>query len=164
MVITLFLKSPGAPFMRSLIAHEWGWPQDRIAPPPTNSYPIPMEVSLTDDQKAFIKLAVADGRLRSEEEGVAQALALWEERERGRIAFLATLTDASVSLARGEGRELTDESPQELAKSVKERGQARLATELTPSFATLRGIMKSAYKNFGGAEAFHRRESVSWDE
>ena len=45
-----------------------------------------MEVTLTSDQQAFIKLAVADGRLRSEEEAVAEALALWEERERGRIA------------------------------------------------------------------------------
>ena len=53
-----------------------------------------MEVTLTADQQAFIKLAVADGRLRSEEEAVAEALALWEERERDRIAFLATLTDA----------------------------------------------------------------------
>jgi Arc/MetJ-type ribon-helix-helix transcriptional regulator len=69
-----------------------------------------MEVTLTSDQQAFIKLAVADGRLRSEEEAVAEALALWEERERGRIASL-----------------------QELAKSVKERGRARLATELARS-------------------------------
>ena len=63
-----------------------------------------MEVTLTSDQQAFIKLAVADGRLRSEEEAVAEALALWEERERGRIAFLATFTDARASLACGEGR------------------------------------------------------------
>jgi Arc/MetJ-type ribon-helix-helix transcriptional regulator len=89
-----------------------------------------MEVTLTPDQQAFIQLAVADGRLRSEEEAVAEALALWEERERNRIAFLATLTDARASLARGEGRELTEDSLQELAKSVKERGRARRATEL----------------------------------
>jgi len=92
-----------------------------------------MEVTLTPDQQAFIQLAVADGRLRSEEEAVAEALALWEERERNRIAFLATLTDARASLARGEGRELTEDSLQELAKSVKERGRARLATELARS-------------------------------
>jgi hypothetical protein len=31
------------------------------------------------------------------------------------------------------------------------------------SFLGLRGIMKSAYQKLGGAEAFHRRESESWD-
>jgi Arc/MetJ-type ribon-helix-helix transcriptional regulator len=92
-----------------------------------------MEVTLTSDQRAFVQLALADGRLRSEEEAVAEALALWEERERSRIAFLATLTDARASLTRGEGRELTEESLQELAKSVKERGRARLAIELARS-------------------------------
>jgi hypothetical protein len=30
-------------------------------------------------------------------------------------------------------------------------------------FLSLRGIMKSAYQKLGGAEAFHRRESESWD-
>ena len=92
-----------------------------------------MEVTLTADQQAFIQLAMADGRLRSEEAAVAEALALWEERERNRIAFRATLTDARASLARGEGRELTEDGLQELAKSVKERGRARLATELARS-------------------------------
>jgi Arc/MetJ-type ribon-helix-helix transcriptional regulator len=92
-----------------------------------------MDVTLTSDQQAFIKLAVADGRLHSEQEAVAEALALWEERERSRLAFLATLTDARASLARGEGRELTEESMQELAKSVKERGRARLAADLARS-------------------------------
>jgi hypothetical protein len=31
------------------------------------------------------------------------------------------------------------------------------------AFLSLRGIMKSAYQKLGGAEAFHRRESESWD-
>lgn len=31
------------------------------------------------------------------------------------------------------------------------------------AFRNLRGIMKSAYQNLGGAEAFHRRESESWN-
>jgi hypothetical protein len=31
------------------------------------------------------------------------------------------------------------------------------------AFFSLRGIMKSAYQKLGGAEAFHRRESESWD-
>jgi hypothetical protein len=32
------------------------------------------------------------------------------------------------------------------------------------AFHSLRGIMKSAYQKLGGAEAFHRHESESWDE
>jgi hypothetical protein len=31
------------------------------------------------------------------------------------------------------------------------------------AFLNLRGIMKSTYQKLGGAEAFHRRESESWD-
>jgi len=31
------------------------------------------------------------------------------------------------------------------------------------AFLSLRGIMKSAYQKLGGAEAFHARESESWD-
>lgn len=89
-----------------------------------------MEIILTAEQQAFVDLAVADGRLRSREEAVAEALALWEERERGRLSFLATLADARASLARGEGREVTEEGLKDLATSVKERGRARLAAEL----------------------------------
>ena len=31
------------------------------------------------------------------------------------------------------------------------------------AFLSLRGIMKSTYQKLGGAEAFHRHESESWD-
>jgi Arc/MetJ-type ribon-helix-helix transcriptional regulator len=89
-----------------------------------------MEVQLTSDQKAFARRAVESGRLRSEEEAVEEALALWEERERRRLAFLATLEDSRASLARGEGRVITQESMRALAAEVKERGRARLIAEL----------------------------------
>jgi len=56
-----------------------------------------MEVQLTSDQKAFARRAVESGRLQSEEEAVLEALALWEERERRRVAFLATLDDSRAS-------------------------------------------------------------------
>jgi len=32
------------------------------------------------------------------------------------------------------------------------------------SFKALRGILKVTYQNLGGGEAFHRRESESWDK
>ena len=85
-----------------------------------------MEVQLTTDQKPFARRAVETGRLHSEEEAVQEALALWEDRERRRVAFLATLDDSRSYLARGEGRIITEESMRELAGEVRERGRPRL--------------------------------------
>ena len=88
-----------------------------------------MEIQLTADQKAFIKDAIESGRFHCEEEAVEEALSLWEERERRRMEFLATLNDAKQSVERGEGRVITEESMRDLAEEVKERGRARLAVE-----------------------------------
>ena len=92
-----------------------------------------MEVQLSPDQKAFARRAIESGRLHSEQDAVQEALALWEERERQRTEFLLTLDEAKASLARGEGRVITQESMQQLAREVKERGRARLLSELTTS-------------------------------
>ena len=89
-----------------------------------------MEVQLTSDQKAFARRAVASGRLSSEEEAVREALVLWEDRERRRVEFLATLDRARASLAQGEGRIITQESMRELSAEVRERGRARLIAQL----------------------------------
>ena len=89
-----------------------------------------MEVQLTSDQISFARRAVESGRLHTEEDAVQEALALWEERERGRIEFLASIDDARASLARGEGRAITQESMRELVGEVRERGRARLIAEL----------------------------------
>jgi putative addiction module CopG family antidote len=88
-----------------------------------------MEVRLTPDQEAFVRQAIESGRFHRAEDAVEEALLLWEERERKRAEFLATLDDAKVSLARGEGRNITQESMRNLAEEVKQRGQARLAAE-----------------------------------
>jgi Arc/MetJ-type ribon-helix-helix transcriptional regulator len=90
-----------------------------------------MEVELTSDQKAFARRAVEAGRLQSEEDAVHHALALWEDRERRRIEFLATLDEARSALARGEGREITQDSMQQLSTEVKARGRSRLIAELS---------------------------------
>jgi hypothetical protein len=58
-----------------------------------------------------------------------EALRQWEERERKRAEFLATIDDAKASLARGEGRPLDEQSMSELAEEVKNRGRARLEAE-----------------------------------
>jgi putative addiction module CopG family antidote len=88
-----------------------------------------MDVKLTPDQKAFIRDAIESGRLKREEEAVQEALALWEERERARAQILAAVDEADASLARGEARIITQQSMQDLAAEVKQRGRARLAVE-----------------------------------
>ena len=90
-----------------------------------------MEVQLTPDQKAFVRQAIETGRLQREEDAVKEAVSLWEERERTRAEILAAVDEAEASLARGEGRAITQESMRELADEVKQRGRARLAAEKT---------------------------------
>jgi len=86
-------------------------------------------VRLTPDQEAFVRQGIEAGRFRQAEDAVQEALSLWEERERKRMEFLATLDDAKASLARGEGRVITQESMRELAEDVKRRGRERLVAE-----------------------------------
>jgi putative addiction module CopG family antidote len=89
-----------------------------------------MEVRLTPDQEAFVWQAIESGRLHRPEDAVEEALRLWEERDRKRTEFLATLDEAEASLARGEGRVITTEQDiREFASEVKRRGRARLAAE-----------------------------------
>ena len=85
-----------------------------------------MEIQLTPDQKAFVRQAIASGRLRHEEDAVREALTLWEERERRRVEILAAVDEAEESLARGDGRTITEQSMRDLAKTVKQRGRVRL--------------------------------------
>jgi Arc/MetJ-type ribon-helix-helix transcriptional regulator len=89
-----------------------------------------MNIELTPDQIALARHGIEAGRLNSEEDAVAEALALWEQRERKRIEFEATLDDARASLARGEGREITPESMKQLVSDVAARGRQRLLAEL----------------------------------
>ena len=88
-----------------------------------------MEVQLTGDQLAFARQAIESGRILREEDAVKEALSLWEERERARMEILAAVIEAELSLARGEGRPVTQESMRELTEGVKRRGRARLIAE-----------------------------------
>lgn len=85
-----------------------------------------MIVHLTPDQKAFVRDAIASGRLHGEEDAMREALALWERRERARAEILASVDVAEAALARGEGRVITQESMRDLAAEVKQRGRACL--------------------------------------
>jgi Arc/MetJ-type ribon-helix-helix transcriptional regulator len=87
-----------------------------------------MEVSLTPDQKAFMRMAIESGRVRSERDAIQEALALWEERERRRTEILAAIDSAEASAAHGQGRQITEESMRQLADEVKRRGRDRLAS------------------------------------
>jgi putative addiction module CopG family antidote len=92
-----------------------------------------MEVQLTPDQNAFVRHAIESGRLHREEDAVREALALWEDRERTRAEILAAVDTAEASLARGDGRIITEQSMRDLAEEVKQRGRARLAAEQSPA-------------------------------
>ena len=92
-----------------------------------------MEVQLTPDQKAFVRQAIESGRLHGEEDAIQEALSLFEERERTRAEILAAVDVAEASLARGEGRAITQESMRKPADEVKERGRARPANEHSSS-------------------------------
>lgn len=91
-----------------------------------------MEVHLTPDQQVFVRQAIESGRLRRAEDAVEEALSLWEERERTRAEILTAVDAADASLGRREGRSITQESMQQLADQVKQRGRKRLATEQSP--------------------------------
>ena len=92
-----------------------------------------MEVQLTPDQKAFVRQAIESGRLQREEDAVQEALALWEERERARVGVLVAVDEAEASLARDEGRIITQQSMRDLAAEVKQRGRDRLAAHQPPT-------------------------------
>ena len=88
-----------------------------------------MEVRLSPDQEAFIRRAIESGRFHRTEDAIQEALSLWEERERRRTEILTAVGTAEDSLARGEGRVITQQSMRELADEVKRRAQSRLAQE-----------------------------------
>ena len=88
-----------------------------------------MNVLLTTDQREFVRRAIDSGRLDREEDAMREALALWEQRERRRFEIHASLDEADASLARGEGRSITEASMRALAEEIKQRGRDRLAAD-----------------------------------
>ena len=92
-----------------------------------------MEAQPTPDQQALIHDAIGSGRLHRPEDAMAQALVLWEERERRRLEILASVELSRQSLARGEGRTVTTrEQSDELIGDIARRGMARLRAEQIP--------------------------------
>lgn len=88
------------------------------------SYAWNMEVHLTPDQEAFVRQAIASGRLQCEEEAVQEAIALWEERERNRGAILTALDEAEGDLNAGRFNDYTEASLSGLAEDLKVEARA----------------------------------------
>jgi putative addiction module CopG family antidote len=88
-----------------------------------------MRVELSADQEAFIRQAIKDGRVSSTEEAVQEALQLWEKHERRRGEILAAVNEAEMSLSRGEGMVMNEESMRDLTEDVKRRGRSRLESD-----------------------------------
>jgi hypothetical protein len=87
-----------------------------------------MIVNLTPDQKAFVRDAIASGRLHGEEDAIARsAYSVGATRACPRAEILASVDVAEAALACGEGRVITQESMRDLAAEVKRRGRARVA-------------------------------------
>jgi putative addiction module CopG family antidote len=84
-----------------------------------------MEIHLTPDQEAFVRQAIASGRLSRPEEAIEQALALWEERERTRLEILAALDDAEADMAAGRYVEFDDETLPNLVEQLKLEARQR---------------------------------------
>jgi len=96
-------------------------------PRPGWQYHPRMNAKMTPDQQAFAREAVQNGRFEREEDAIAEALVLWERRERMRLELLAELDAAEASIAGGKGRDISEQSMNDLAATVKQRGRARLA-------------------------------------
>ena len=78
-----------------------------------------MEVKLTPSQEAFIQRAIEQGRYRSAEEAVRDAMARWEERERQRIDLTTDIARGETELKSGWYSDYTDDTLPMLAEELK---------------------------------------------
>lgn len=83
-----------------------------------------MEVRLTPDQEAFVRQAIASGRLQREEEALQEAFTLWEECERNRMEILAVLDEAESDLESGRFVDYSDASLPALAEELKREARS----------------------------------------
>lgn len=86
-----------------------------------------MQIELTADQHAFIDLGIREGRFRSTEEAVRQALAQWEKRERSRAELLASLELADKEIDAGGGEVYDTDDLTRLVENVRSRGMQKLS-------------------------------------
>jgi putative addiction module CopG family antidote len=83
-----------------------------------------MEVQLTPEQEAFIRQAIATGRLHRAEDAVQQALSMWEKQERQRVEILAALDEAEADLQTGLYADYSNTTLPLLAERLKAEARA----------------------------------------
>lgn len=83
-----------------------------------------MQVDLTPDQREFVQRAIASGRFVREEDAVEEALSMWEERERERVAILTALDESEADLSAGRYDDYTRESSPRLVQDLKREARA----------------------------------------
>ncbi len=86
-----------------------------------------MQIELTADQSTFIDLGIREGRFRSTEEAIQQALAQWEKRERSRAELLASLELADKEIDAGGGEVYDSGDLSSLVENVRTQGMQRLS-------------------------------------
>lgn len=87
-----------------------------------------MELKLTPSQEVLIQRAIEQGRYRSDEEAVRDAMAQWEERERQRIDLTTETGRAEAELKSGSYRDYTDDTLPLLAEELKREARELRAT------------------------------------
>ncbi len=87
-----------------------------------------MEVSLTPGQEVLIQRAIEQGRYRSAEEAVRDAMARWEERERQRIDLTTDVGRAEMELNSGCYSDYTDDTLPLLAEELKREAREMRAS------------------------------------
>jgi Arc/MetJ-type ribon-helix-helix transcriptional regulator len=83
-----------------------------------------MEVQLTPDQEALVRLAVESGRLRDAVDAAKEAFDLWEERERRRMELIELLKEGEADFAAGRFATYTEETLPEFFEEVKREARA----------------------------------------
>jgi putative addiction module CopG family antidote len=87
-----------------------------------------MEVKLTPDQEFLIQRAIEQGRYRSAEEAVRDAMARWEEQERQRVELTTDVGRAETDLKSGRFNDYTDDTLSLLADELKREARAMRAS------------------------------------
>ena len=83
-----------------------------------------MEVKFTPEQQAFVRQAIASGRVHRAEEAIQQALSLWKKQERNRVQILAVVDEAEADLQTGQYTDYTVASVPLLAEQLKAEARA----------------------------------------
>jgi Arc/MetJ-type ribon-helix-helix transcriptional regulator len=90
-----------------------------------------VKLTLTPGQEVLVQRAMEQGRYRSAEEAVVDAMGRWEERERQRIDLTTDIGRAEMDLKSGCYQDYTDDTLPILADELK-----REAREMRASLQT----------------------------